>query len=226
MSASLLSRVVNIGGELFRFGISADGSRVGLAEFEGPTATIDVHSGFEARAKLTAAVIVDDQVSFNVAEARKGMLVPTGDYRFVSGFARSGSESVHMRGGKMSSIHLAPGATVTLQWGGPLSAEFDYQIGGTDITVSPRINFYGRLGEEYYTFKPDAGTPKIVIRDAETGRVVQSGRLGGCCGGGYSAYSGKVPRDTNLEVSLEHQRAMFGPIAGHPRRRVPRTPGR
>ena len=120
-----------------------------------------------------------------------------------------------MRGGKMGSIRLAPGETVTLQWGGPLSAEFDYQIGGTDITVSPRINFYGRLGEEYYTFKPDAGTPKIVIRDAETGRIVQSGRLGGCCGGGYSAYTGKVPRDMDVEVSLEHQRSMFGSIAGY-----------
>ena len=227
--ASLLSRVVNIAGELHRFEVSADGTRVGLSAYEGPTARIDPHSGFTAKARLTAAVIVDDQVSFNVAEAKKSMLVPAGEYRFVSGFAEGGSESVHMRGGKMASIRLDPGSTVTLEWGGPVWAEFDYRLDGTHITVSPRINFYGRLGEEYYTFKPDANTPMIVIRDSDTGRVVQSGRLGGCCGGGYSAYTGKVPSDTQLEVRLEHARAMFGEISGRARRLaqgVTRTSGR
>ena len=223
--ASFLSRVVNLGGELYSLELENNGSRINLSRFTGPTATIDPHSGFEAKAKLTCAVIAGGELSFNVAETRKPMLVPAGDYHFVSGFAEGGADSVHMKRGKMASIRLWPDTTTTLRWGGPLRAEFDFRLADTQITVSPNVNFYGRLGEEYYTFKPDALPPKIVIRDRVSGRVVQSGRFGGCCGGGFSAYTGKVPKDTELEVSLEHARAMFGEIKGAQRGRAPSTPG-
>lgn len=222
VAASLLSRVVNLGGDLFDLEVSPDGSEILASPFEGETATLDVHTGFEGKAELVAAVFASGELSFNAADSRK-LLVPAGRYRFLSGFAKGGAETVHMRGGKMPPVALEPGAVFTLRWGGPLTAEFDYTVFDTQLTVHPDVAFHGALGEEYYTFKPDARSPKVIVRDRGTGRTVQSGRFGGCCGGGFSAYKGKVPAGVDLDITIEHARSIFGKIQGKPRQRLARV---
>ncbi|MCP3918468.1 MAG: hypothetical protein GY711_23225 [bacterium] len=219
-AASFLSRVINLGGDLFNFDVSADGRRVTIDGFEGETASIDVHDRFRGKANLIAAVFADGELSFNAADARR-MLVPAGEYKFISGFARGGAETVHIGTGQMTTLELPAGADVKLEWGGPVRAEFDYTVHGNQLTVRPNVNFYGSFGEEYYTFQPNARSPKVIVKDKATGRVVQSGRFGGCCGGGFSAFKGKVPPGMEFEVTIEHNRSMFGDIRGVARGRRP-----
>lgn len=180
--ASLLSRVVNLDGALYELEVEADGSQVRCTPYTGETGELDVKSEFESNGKLIAAVFGKDSgdVYFNPARSNKPLLVPAGEYEFVSGFVAQGAETVQMRGGKMSPLQVKPGGTRTVEWGGPLVAEFDYRKDGEEIIVQPNVAFYGRMGEEYHTFAPNAKSPKIIVTDKRTRKEVASGRFGGC----------------------------------------------
>jgi hypothetical protein len=41
--------------------------------------------------------------------------------------------------------------------------------------------------------------------------------MGGCCGGGFSAYVARVPSKVPLEVHLDHKRTLFESISGRVR---------
>jgi len=179
-AASFLSRVINVDGALYDFEISANGAQARVEPFEGDSGIINGVEGFEVTGKLVSAVVQDGDRSFNLADDENGVRVPVGKYRLVSGLAVRSTESVQMRTGHMAPIEVKAGEEKILSWGGPVQAEFDYGVMGTAITVSADLRFYGRMGEEYHTFKPDAKSPKIFIRDANTGELLDSGRFGGC----------------------------------------------
>ena len=182
-AASYLGRTVNIGGSLYDISVSEDGSELSSEPFIGDTARIDVTRNWDGNGKLAAAVFVDKNktVSFNAAEAKKGgLLVPAGEYRFASGYAEKGGESVMIRGGRMRPVQLAADSTHEVNWGGPVTMEFAYRQKGEKITVSADLKFFGNAGEEYHSFQPNAKSPKILISDRESGKLVQSGRFGGC----------------------------------------------
>jgi hypothetical protein len=86
------------------------------------------------------------------------------------------------------------------------------------------VRFFGAAGAEFTDFAPVVRAPKLFVIDTESGDLVQYGRFGGCCGGGYSAWTATVPTGAHLSVRLEHDRKLFGPIAGigTPRGSVPR----
>lgn len=113
-------------------------------------------------------------------QAPGGIKLPAGTYAFVYGFVTKGDETVNMRTGKMRGIELKAGEKRVLEWGGPLVAEFDYSVDGDTITVHPNVAFYGTSGEEYYTFQPDAKSPKIIVADKQTKEVYTKGFFGGC----------------------------------------------
>lgn len=180
--ASLLSRVVNADDELFQIEVAADGSQITYRPYTGPTAKVDVSSKHDCRGKLLSAVISSDdgEYHFNVAREKGSLIVPAGDYRFVYGYAAKGEETVQMRTGKMRTLELAADAQEVVEWGGPIVAEFDYQVSEETITVQPNVAFYGGAGEEYHTFKPDAKSPKILVADKNTKKIYLEGRFGGC----------------------------------------------
>lgn len=180
--ASLLSRVINADGELYTFDISPDGTKVEYRPYTGPTATVDMTSKHGCSGDLVSAVIGDrkDDHYFNAARGKGAMKVPAGDYELVYGFAARGQETVQIRGGKMLAVKLNQGDSRVVEWGGPIVAEFDHVVSGETITVRPNVAFYGQLGEEYHTFKPDAKSPKIIVADKNSKEVYDQGFFGGC----------------------------------------------
>ncbi len=216
-AASYLSPIARLGGSLHYLAVSRDGRRVTTRPYRGPTAHLDVHKGFVCEGVLVAAIFACGKNSFDLANPDGGDLVPSGEYHFVSGMAKMDARSVLLAPGRMLPLVLAGNATLTLEWGGPLVAEFSYDVQGDRLRVYSDVNFFGRAGVEYHTFLPVAKAPKVLVHDRASGRLVQYGRMGGCCGRGYSAFVTKVPRDLELDVHLEHRRALFGEILGHPR---------
>ncbi|MFT5154821.1 MAG: hypothetical protein ACI841_004829, partial [Planctomycetota bacterium] len=182
-AASFLSRIVNIGDSLYEVEVSTDGTNITSEPFAGETARLDVNKNWDGNGTLAAAIFVSKSrdISFDAASAKKGgMLVPTGEYRLTSGYAEKGGESVRIAAGRMPAVDLAANAKHEVQWGGPVTMEFSYRVKGESISVSSDLKFFGNAGEEYHTFQPNAKSPKIMVKDAKTGKLIQSGRFGGC----------------------------------------------
>jgi hypothetical protein len=178
-AASWLSKVVNLKDELFEIEVAADGRQVTAKPFTGATGTLEMRGGFKSTGELDSVVVSDQSTgcSFNLAGA-KGLAVPVGKYTITGGFAHKANETVCLDGGKMRPLVVEQGKTTSLAWGGPLVAEFDVQHNGEDVTVQPNIKFFGRAGEEYYAFKPEAKSPKFSVFDGK--KLVATGRFGGC----------------------------------------------
>lgn len=178
-NAAYLSKVVNIKGALFNFQPNASGTSVTTSPYTGETATLDVKSKFKAKAKLVNAVFTDGNLSFNIADAKKGgMLVPSGNYSFKHGYVTKGSSHATMKGGTMEKLKLESGATQILEWGAPIAGEFSFAQDGTKVTVQPNFKFFGNLGEEYQDFQPKGGGPKILVKEDGKGTVLAKGRFG------------------------------------------------
>lgn len=182
-SACYLSKVVNLGGELFNIEVSADGQSVTTTPFEGEAGTLDLRRGFQSNGTLVAAVVknANGAYSFNLASAKNGMKVPAGTYTLVGGFLKKGGSSVRMRAGRMQPIEVVAEKKASLEWGAQLTAEFSYSREGEKITIQPAsLKFYGKAGVEFYGWQPDAKSPKFLVKDAKSGRELTSGRFGGC----------------------------------------------
>lgn len=176
-SASLLSRVVAVDGELFSFDIAPDGTSARTAPYDGPTGVLSVEQDYESRGKLTAAVFRSGDLSFQVAGHKKGMTVPAGRYDFVSGRVERGAASASIRRGRMRSVEVEDGGTSTVEWGEKVEGEFDFNQNGTQVSVQANFAFFGVGGEEYYDFQPRGKGPKIVIKDQKRGRDLKEGRF-------------------------------------------------
>lgn len=179
-ACSFLSKVVNIGGVLYDFEIAADGSRIDVKPYAGKSGMLDLASKFVSHGDLLSAVVRSGDLSFNLAGARSGMLVPEGKYDLVSGFVKKAGETAWIKRGRATPLVVEASAPTALAWGGPVVAEFDYSHLGEQVVVSPNVAFFGQAGEEYGPFAPEAKSPKILITDKKTGKLVDSGRFGGC----------------------------------------------
>jgi hypothetical protein len=182
-AASYLSRVVSLGGTLYNFEVNADGSEVAVSPFVGETGTLNLREGFKSQGKLESAVIASEgrDISFNLADAKKGMVVPVGEYTLVYGTVTSGTEIVHVKAGKMAPIAVRAAEESVPAWGGPITAEFSYTHENDTLTIRPTdLWFYGSAGEEYYSWVPDGAPPKFVVKDAKTNREITTARFGGC----------------------------------------------
>ena len=175
--ASYLSRVVELEGELFDLTVDEAGATASITPYQGETGTVDMGSQFDSRGKLIAAIIKNGDLSFNVTGTTR---VPVGQYSFEYGYVEKGLETAEMAGGEMVPIAVRAGEKNTIEWGGPLVADFDYSVGAGVVTVNANLRFFGAAGEEYTRFQPDAKSPKILIMDKETGKLLDSGRFAGC----------------------------------------------
>jgi hypothetical protein len=179
-SASFVSKVINLKGELYNLTATKDGRSVTVTPFEGDCGTLNLRKQFKAGGKLVAAIVSgeDGEYSFNLASAKRGMKVPVGKYVVVGGLIKKGSATVRLRAGKMKSIEIQKDQTFVLPWGAALKAEFTYARQGTKITIQPSsLHYYGRAGVEFYDFKPNAQSPKFFVKDKRTGREFDSGKF-------------------------------------------------
>lgn len=182
-AASMLSRIVCCNGNLFEIDVAQDGSQITYAPFVGETGLLDLSSKFSAKGKLEAVVVANDSgdVSFEMSKAKKGLRIPEGLYRIVSGLVAKGKETVKVRTGNSKPIRVAAQNDAIFAWGGPLDVKFDYNRQGDQVTFSPnRIWFYGKSGVEFYDWFPDGKPPKFIVRDAKTGRELNQAAFGGC----------------------------------------------
>lgn len=179
-ATSFLSKVVNVDGALYNIAVAADGSRIDATPYVGETGTLDLVSQYVSHGDLLSAVVVNGDLSFNLAGARSGLRVPTGKYELVSGFVKKAGETAWIKRGRATPIVVEASAPASLAWGGPVFAEFDYSRQGDTVVVSPNVAFFGQAGEEYGPFAPEAKSPKILVTDKKTGKLVASGRFGGC----------------------------------------------
>lgn len=182
-SASLLSKAVNLDGDVYNLEVSADGSSVKVTPYEGATGTLNVRDGFRAHGQLVAAVVSNESgnYSFELASAKRGMKVPVGKYVITSGYAKRGGSSVLMRTGRMQPIEVTADQDANLEWGAELKAEFTYSRNGEKVSIEPHsLKYYGKSGVEFYQWNPDAKSPKFVVKDKKTGKEIASGRFGGC----------------------------------------------
>ncbi|MEZ5966202.1 MAG: hypothetical protein R3F56_20365 [Planctomycetota bacterium] len=167
-AASFLSRVVNLNGALYSLTIDAAGRSATTLPYEGPAGVLDLRSGLRVVGKLEAAVVSDlaGKLSFEVGNARRGVLVPAGVYVFTGGLATKGAEKGTLRAGQMHPLVVAAGGRTTLQWGAPLRAEFSTTRVGDKVTVGRTVRYYGRAGEEWIPPRAFARSPKIEVFDA------------------------------------------------------------
>jgi len=181
-AAAFLSKVVNLDGTLYSLDVSADGAEVSVAKYEGESGTLNL-SAYETQGDLASAVVssMDDSMSFNLANAKNGVRVPTGDYKVVHGTVTAGSESAVIRAGKMKNLSVKSGEATTLAWGGPLRAEVTWTHQNGTLTIAPEnLAYFGKAGEQYSNWKPDGQTPTFIVKDAKTGKEITKARFGGC----------------------------------------------
>jgi hypothetical protein len=180
-SASFLSEVVNLKGQLFK--LSIDGNRVGVTPFDGEVGTLNLRSEFKSYGKLESAVVQSDdgKCSFELSGYSSGLTVPTGGYKIVGGLVTKGPETVRVGTGKMSPVDVRLGHETKVAWGGPVMGEFQFDRIGEDVTVQPTaLKFYGKAGEEYTDFLPQGASPKFLVYDETTQKLLKTGRFGGC----------------------------------------------
>ena len=183
-SASFLSKQVSIKGELYDVTVNALGNQIDLTPFSGEAGMLNLVKGYKSKGgKLVSAVVLseDGGSSFNLAGLKKGLTIPAGNYNLAYGTITKGTETVHVKAGRMKSLVVSPGKENKLEWGGPINAEFSYDRAGDKVSVSPqKMWFYGRSGEEYYNWFPDGQSPKFIIRNAKTRKEIRAIRFGGC----------------------------------------------
>jgi hypothetical protein len=179
-----MSRVVMLDdGSLFD--ATLDGTTLVLRPYTGAVGSLDMLSKFETRAKLiTLQVAGDDDVYLDLARAQAdatgGVKVPVGSYVLEHAVLALGDQRVTISNGRMAPIEVAADATVTPEWGGPLTAEFiRNEVAGTFTFVPDEVWYRGRGGEEYSQWSPRGASPRFVIVEAETGVEVASGIFAG-----------------------------------------------
>jgi hypothetical protein len=181
-AASYLSKVISYKDVLYTFEVNEDGSEASVTPHNGEVGTISLAGSFQGRAKLEAVIVADAEGNtYNVANCSSGMKVPVGNYSIVSGFVSKGAQHARIRAGKMAPLAVTAEKTAKVTWGGPLMAEFNHTVAEGKVAVAPNdLKYYGKAGEEYYDWYPNAKSPKFTVRNAENGKEVGGFIFAGC----------------------------------------------
>ena len=177
--AGYVSRIVNIDGKLFEFEVNADGTEVKTRPYTGETGVLTLRKIKGIKASVVTAIARQGKdVSFQIAGAKKGMVVPVGDYVLADAFLKGSSETARIRMGRMERLEVATDGETELQLGGPLTGEVPSpRLQDGKAVVSPNVQVFGTLGEEYYDFQPKGKVPTFELYDANTGKRLQKGKF-------------------------------------------------
>lgn len=178
-AASYVSKVINLKGNLYE--LSVQGAEISASPFKGETGQLDLAKGFAAKGKLSSAVVrsQDGSMSFELSDG--SMTLPAANYQLAGGLVTNANETVRVGVGKSKRIEVAPGQEVGLAWGGDVIAEFSFSYSDGTVSIQPSaLRYFGRAGEEYVGFLPEGASPKFLIHDAATGKLLKTGRFGGC----------------------------------------------
>ena len=182
-AATPLTDALSLGGELYSIELATSGQTATWAAFEGETGDLDMTKEYEGKGKLTSALVesTDGRFQFNLAECKKGLKVPAGSYVLKNASIKKRSLSAQIVKGDMKPFEVPAAGAFALEWGGPVTAVYDWTLDKGTVTVSPKtLRFIGKAGEEYKGFAPSDVGPKILVTDLRSKKQIASGRFKLC----------------------------------------------
>ncbi len=182
-AATPITDALSLGGDLYSIELETDGQAATWSAFEGETGDLDMTKEYEGGGKLTSALVesTDGRFQFNLAECKKGLKVPAGSYVLKGASVKKRSLSAQIVKGDMKPFEVPAAGAFALEWGGPVTAVYDWTMDNGTITVSPNaLRFIGKAGEEYKGFAPSDVGPKILVTDLRSKKQIASGRFKLC----------------------------------------------
>ena len=182
-AATPITDALSLGGELYTIELETGGQAATWSAFEGETGDLDMTKEYEGNGKLTSALVesTDGRFQFNLADCKKGLKVPAGSYILKGASVKKRSLSAQIVKGDMKPFEVPAAGAFALEWGGPVTAIYDWKINEGTITVSPTaLRFIGKAGEEYKGFAPSDIGPKILVTDLRSKKQIASGRFKLC----------------------------------------------
>lgn len=182
-AATPITDALSLGGELYTIELETGGQAATWSAFEGETGDLDMTKEYEGNGKLTSALVesTDGRFQFNLADCKKGLKVPAGSYILKGASVKKRSLSAQIVKGDMKPFEVPAAGAFALEWGGPVTAIYDWKINEGTITVSPTaLRFIGKAGEEYKGFAPSDVGPKILVTDLRSKKQIASGRFKLC----------------------------------------------
>lgn len=181
-TACFLSRILSIEGSLYEIELDDQGERLSYSPYKGEVGTLAV--SVATKAKVLGAVIrsEDGKYSFELSRMASPIRLPVANYELYSGTIGLGANRVKVKEGTYPAINVQEGVHSDINWGGPVRADFTYLRAGKELQLSPKtIRYYGKSGEEYYSWYPDGKSPRIVIDNGKTGRQIAEAYFPGTC---------------------------------------------
>ena len=182
-AATPITEALSLGGKLYTLELNQNGQAATWALFEEETGTLNMTKEYEGQGKLNSALVesTDGRYQFNLADCKKGLTVPAGTYILKSASVKKRSLSAKISKGDMKPFEVPVSGAYALEWGGPVTAIYDWTEDQGKITVSPKaLRFIGRAGEEYTGFSPSDVGPKILVTDLRSKKKLASGRFKLC----------------------------------------------
>jgi len=182
-AATPISEALSLGGKLYTLELDQNGQAATWDVFEDETGTLDMIKEYDGKGKITSALVTstDGRFQFNLADCKKGLTIPAGDYVLKSASVKKRSLSAKIFKGDMKPFEVPVDGAFALEWGGPVTAVYDWSKDNGTITVSPKaLKFIGKAGEEYKGFSPSDVGPKILVTDLRTKKKLASGRFKLC----------------------------------------------
>ena len=187
-TASYVSRITNIGGNLYRAAVDPSGSEITLEPYEGPSGILDLASKYDLRGKVRsrlrmAMVKTGKDVYFNLAEKGKKYRIPAGKYTFVLGLVGSGKlQMADILPGRLPEFEVKADEVTTHRWGAAGDIKFDAVNDEGNITIeTTSIEIFGKGGEKYMNFRPTVFTPRVQVREIRSKKLLVNKSMGAGC---------------------------------------------
>lgn len=182
-AATPISDALSLGGALYALELNESGQVATWTTFDEEAGKLDLNEEYEGNGKLISALVesTDGRFQFNLADRKKGLTVPAGSYVLKEASIKKKSLTAKITKGSMKPFEVPASGEFALEWGGPVTAVYDWTEKEGKITVSPNaLKFVGKAGEEYSGFQPSDVGPKILVTDLRTKKRLASGRFKMC----------------------------------------------
>lgn len=149
----LIGKYIAIGDKYYEIVVHAAGSIEIRPAPKMDTGTVDMFLAYKPSQKaesltIHSVVISGPTGSYAFDEKHRTLKVPVGAYDMVFGLFERSKEWAYMKKGERTTFTVAPNKVSAPPWGGTVTAKFDIQSDGTQITVDKPV-FIGDASEHY-----------------------------------------------------------------------------